>query len=1210
MADGKVQIIVDVVAGSGAAAKAKKPVEDLEREVIESQKRISQAGRKTDEAILKSQTARIKAEKTANKAGVDEFIKSLHTKESAAKESARRLQSTFKDVFAGTFLGMGAYSALTAGASKAFSGIQTAFQKSLDFSQMRTSLAQFEGGIAAAETRIRKLMKVAQDTPGLSFSSAVEGQKRLMGIGFAGDEATKILTGLAKVRVLSGSTKEDFDAMIVNLTQIATGGQMVTQEIREMATRMPAIVGIIRKEFGGIGEELNDIDPKQFVSRLANAMSKVQADANQTGLAVENFSDAWDRLYISIGSVIEQNPEFIAAIVSLTKELDGNTNALASNESQTRSTFSSWVSWTARAAIATANFTDEAGADLKALVNALAAAVTGLSSLAIGAVSIIPKAINEYLIKPFNAAIALIQGVTMTLPTQFGGGLFSGIGQIPTIDTSATDNLSSSLAGQTKRIWAGVNNSDAKQRSANRWQAYESELQSINTARANRPATGSTYDWLGVKPNQTTGGSTLNAGGGSGSKQRSMPKTKSSKVNLNLKDDMSDALDIAARFGLVVTSGKDGKHNEGSAHLTGGAFDIRTTGVSPNVIGAAMQAFREAGYNVKDERVRPPGQKEWSAPHFHVSGAGRRKGAGRADREIASYISDFPGMLGGSYGKGTARFGSPIELDAAGNIVSYGDLGKGRGERAEISRDIDLSKMEKQLAIGEQQVEVYKDLYRALAELNDMSKEEEFWLDVKLGKYKEFTDEQLKEIANTYALIDAKEKQREVDAENQRALEDYQREQQRIFEDTRQGWEDLLNDLANGNFKSIWDRFRQQMLDAFIKPASAYLAQLFGGMGMPGGQQGGSGGLGGIFSGIFGGGSIGPMNAGGMGPGGTPMFNPSAGGGGFGGILGNLFGGGQGGGGLNLGGMFRPRGGGSGSTYIPGIGGGITIPGGMGSGGFGGFLRGIGGGSMMGGVAGLGAMGASIAGGAIGGKWGNMLSLAGTGAMIGLQFGGPWGAAIGGAIGAGAGLIAMLFGGDKTAKRIKEAALSTYGITIKDKSVLKSLVQLGKSMFGKRAAENAQAVVSSDEGQLILRNYAEATNQSSEKIDKLYIGDENWKGNQFTSKFGGFRAFGGPVSAGKSYVVGERGPEVFKPSTSGTIVPSAAFGDPSMMMQIFGQLEETINALATRLQSMRPGDILSIGANENPEAITDAWDKVGSRDLRFGERSLKLQGAY
>ncbi|WP_420406908.1 phage tail tape measure protein [Hoeflea sp.] len=42
--------------------------------------------------------------------------------------------------------------------------------------------------------------------------------------------------------------------------------------------------------------------------------------------------------------------------------------------------------------------------------------------------------------------------------------------------------------------------------------------------------------------------------------------------------------------------------------------------------------------------------------------------------------------------------------------------------------------------------------------------------------------------------------------------------------------------------------------------------------------------------------------------------------------------------------------------------------------------------------------------------------------------------------------------------------------------------------------------------------------------------------------FGGFREAGGPVSPGKSYVVGEGGPEVFRPSSAGTIIPNGAGG--------------------------------------------------------------------
>jgi hypothetical protein len=49
-------------------------------------------------------------------------------------------------------------------------------------------------------------------------------------------------------------------------------------------------------------------------------------------------------------------------------------------------------------------------------------------------------------------------------------------------------------------------------------------------------------------------------------------------------------------------------------------------------------------------------------------------------------------------------------------------------------------------------------------------------------------------------------------------------------------------------------------------------------------------------------------------------------------------------------------------------------------------------------------------------------------------------------------------------------------------------------------------------------------------------------GNAISSAFGGFRAEGGSVSAGKSYVVGEQGAEMFVPSSNGTIVPNGGMG--------------------------------------------------------------------
>lgn len=47
-------------------------------------------------------------------------------------------------------------------------------------------------------------------------------------------------------------------------------------------------------------------------------------------------------------------------------------------------------------------------------------------------------------------------------------------------------------------------------------------------------------------------------------------------------------------------------------------------------------------------------------------------------------------------------------------------------------------------------------------------------------------------------------------------------------------------------------------------------------------------------------------------------------------------------------------------------------------------------------------------------------------------------------------------------------------------------------------------------------------------------------GSMLKGLFGGGRASGGPVSAGKFYVVGENGPELLMPGSSGTVLPNAA----------------------------------------------------------------------
>ena len=66
--------------------------------------------------------------------------------------------------------------------------------------------------------------------------------------------------------------------------------------------------------------------------------------------------------------------------------------------------------------------------------------------------------------------------------------------------------------------------------------------------------------------------------------------------------------------------------------------------------------------------------------------------------------------------------------------------------------------------------------------------------------------------------------------------------------------------------------------------------------------------------------------------------------------------------------------------------------------------------------------------------------------------------------------------------------------------------------------------------------------------------------------FGGGRASGGPVSMGKTYLVGEKGPELFSPGSNGTIIPNKALGGTSSGTTINISVSGAIDPASTARQ--------------------------------------------
>jgi phage-related minor tail protein len=95
-----------------------------------------------------------------------------------------------------------------------------------------------------------------------------------------------------------------------------------------------------------------------------------------------------------------------------------------------------------------------------------------------------------------------------------------------------------------------------------------------------------------------------------------------------------------------------------------------------------------------------------------------------------------------------------------------------------------------------------------------------------------------------------------------------------------------------------------------------------------------------------------------------------------------------------------------------------------------------------------------------------------------------------------------------------------------------------------------------------------------------------------TSLFGGTRASGGPVDAGRSYVVGEKGRELFVPSVPGQIVASTS-SSSSMQMQ-FSPVFNVQNGTPEGVSMMRDQF-----ATQLPGMMKRAMHEMLDRDPRF-----------
>jgi hypothetical protein len=289
---------------------------------------------------------------------------------------------------------------------------------------------------------------------------------------------------------------------------------------------------------------------------------------------------------------------------------------------------------------------------------------------------------------------------------------------------------------------------------------------------------------------------------------------------------------------------------------------------------------------------------------------------------------------------------------------------------------------------------------------------------------------------------------------NQRIFESFKRQAEGVFDalltKSQSIWSAIGNSLKTALLTAIKDVVTSRVAAMLMQLFTGTRVSLAGGGASGGGTLGRLGGLLGIGAApVFGGGSGGgsPIPGGAAGGWGTPPFIPASSGSGWSGLLG---------------GWKDFLGFGGGVQYAPGKA--VTWEA-----------------ATMGQkLSALGRSNAALLGGATlalmglqrGGVSGLAMTTAG-GAMIGFKYGGPLGAAIGAGIGAVAGLVRLFVKGAE--EKAREKIKATYGVDIRDKGVLKQIVDIAKQGFG----GNLEAAIRSPQIRDLVELYALSTGQST-----------------------------------------------------------------------------------------------------------------------------------
>jgi tape measure domain-containing protein len=198
-----------------------------------------------------------------------------------------------------------------------------------DIEKLQNGLIAIMGSSEDASIELEKLRKVAEN-PGLALPEVVKASASLQSVGMNADAARETITQFGNAVARAGGGAEQFDGVVLALSQISAVGKVTQEDLNQIKERLPEFARVMKEEFGVVtAEGIRElgISSEEFIKRSVGALGNLERANGGLANTFDNLKDNVGASLAELGKAINEtlNLETVVATFSagLQRLVDG-----------------------------------------------------------------------------------------------------------------------------------------------------------------------------------------------------------------------------------------------------------------------------------------------------------------------------------------------------------------------------------------------------------------------------------------------------------------------------------------------------------------------------------------------------------------------------------------------------------------------------------------------------------------------------------------------------------------------------------------------------------------------------------------------------------------------------------------------------------------------------------------------------------------------